>query len=310
MDYKDYYKILGVEKKATEDDIRRAYRKLARKYHPDVNPGDKQAEEHFKEINEAYEVLSDAERRRKYDQLGSSYSEWQRRGGAPGGFDWGQWASQGGTRVEYGDLNDLFEQGGFSDFFNAIFGSAAGPQTARAGGRGGVSVRGRDEEIEAEITLEEAFHGTQRVLEKDGQRIEIKIPAGACTGTKVRVAGKGGRGLGGGPAGNLYLVVKVQPHPTFEIEGTCLKCEASLPLYTAVLGGELKVPTLSGKVSLKIPPETQSGQTFRLRKQGMPDMRQPDKRGDLLVTVRVMIPQKLSARERKLFEELQKMREA
>jgi curved DNA-binding protein len=311
MEYKDYYKILGVDKKAAEADIRRAYRKLARKYHPDVNPGDKAAEERFKEINEAYEVLSDAERRRKYDQLGSSYSQWQRTGGAPGGFDWNQWATPGGVRVEYGDLNDLFGQGGFSDFFNAIFGGtgAAGPQ-ATAGRRGGMRVRGSNLEQEVEITLEEAFHGAQRVLEKDGRRLEVKIPPGAFTGAKVRIAGEGGGGMGGAPAGDLYLVVKVRPHSTYEVDGATLRCELPLPLYTAVLGGELTVPTLDGDVKLKIPPETQSGRTFRLRGRGMPNLRQPDVHGDLLVKVRVVIPLKLTARERKLFEELQQLREA
>ncbi len=307
MEYKDYYKILGVEKSATESDIKRAYRKLARKYHPDMNPGDKKAEERFKEINEAYEVLSDPERRRKYDMLGSSYSEWQRRGGAPGGFDWSQWTTPSGVRVEYGDLSDLFGQGGFSDFFNTIFGGMG--SRAQAAGRGGIRMRGQDMEQEVEITLEEAFRGTTRILQKDGRRLEVKIPPGASTGLKVRVAGEGGAGLGGGPAGDLYLVVRVLPHALFEVDGANLRCELPLPLYTAVLGGELTVPTLGGEVKLKIPPETQSGKTFRLRHQGLPHVRQPNERGDLLVKVRVMIPQKLSAAERKLFEELRRMRE-
>jgi curved DNA-binding protein len=308
MDYKDYYEVLGVDRQATEADIKRAYRKLARKCHPDVNPGDKAAEERFKLINEAYEVLSDAERRRKYDQLGSSYSEWQRRGGAPGGFDWSQWTAPGGVRVEYGDLGDLFGQGGFSDFFNTIFGGA-GAARPQASGRRGMHVAGRNVEQEVEITLEEAFHGTQRMLEKNGTRLEVKIPAGARTGTKVRIAGGGGGGMGGAPAGDLYLVVKVLPHPIFEVEGIHLHCELALPLYTAMLGGELKVPALGGEVTLKIPPETQSGQMFRLRDQGMPQLRSPNKHGDLLVKVRVMIPKKLSPPERELFEKLRQMRQ-
>lgn len=309
MEYKDYYKVLGVAKDASEADIKRAYRKLARKYHPDVNPGDKKAEERFKEINEAYEVLSDAERRRKYDQLGSSYAQWQQRGGAPGGFDWSQWTTPGGVHVEYGDLSDLFGQGGFSDFFNAIFGGMGAPSAAGAGRRANVQMRGRDVEQQVEITLEEAFHGTQRILEKDGRRLEVKIPAGAVTGTKVRIAGEGSAGLGGAPAGNLYLVVKVLPHSLFKVEGNDLRCELPVPLYTAVLGGEVTVPALGGPVKLKIPPETQAGKVFRLRNQGLPHLRQPNQRGDLLVQIRVMIPTRLTDRERKLFEQLKQMRE-
>lgn len=313
MEYKDYYKILGVNKNATEADIKRAYRKLARECHPDMNPGNEKAEERFKEVNEAYEVLSDAERRRKYDQLGSSYAQWQRGGGASGGFDWGQWAaSPGGVHVDYGNLNDLFGQGGFSDFFNSIFGgmaSQAGASAGQAGGRRSMNVRGRDVEHPVEITLEEAFQGTKRTLEKDGRRLEVKIPPGISTGKKVRVAGEGGGGLSGAPAGDLYLVIQVLPHSIFEVEETNLRCEVSVPLYTAILGGELAVPTLEGQVQLKIPPETQSGKTFRLRNQGMPHLSKPDRRGDLLVQVRVAIPQKLTARERELFEELRRLRE-
>ncbi len=316
MDYRDYYKILELDKTATEADIKRAYRRLARKHHPDVNAGDKKAEERFKEINEAYEVLSDPDRRSKYDKLGSRYHEWQRRGGTPGGFNWGQWATpgtQGGARVDYGDLSDLFGQGGFqggfSEFFNAIFGGmgSAGAQPAR---RRGVQRRGRDVEQEVEITLEEALQGTRRLLEKEGHRLEAKIPAGAAQGAKIRFAGEGGSGMGGASAGDLYLVVKFAPHPLFEADGSNLRCDLPLPLYTAVLGGELSIPTLDGQVNLKIPPETQSGQIFRLRNKGLPQLRQPDKRGDLLVKVQITIPQELTADERKLFKQLQELRKS
>jgi curved DNA-binding protein len=313
MEYQDYYKILGVDKKATEAQIKKAYRKLARQYHPDMNPGDKKAEEHFKQINEAYEVLSDPERRRKYDQLGADYQRYQRMGGDPRGFDWSQWTAggrPGGVRVEYGgNLDDLFGEGSFSDFFNSIFGGMGAGQDVfrRTGSRAAQGVRGQDYEQEVEITLEEAFAGTTRVLSKDGQRIEVKIPAGARTGTKVRLAGQGVSGMGG-PAGDLYLVVKVLPHQTFERDGDDLRCELPVDLYTAVLGGEAVVHALGGDVKLKIPPETQSGRTIRLASQGMPHLHDPKLRGDLLVKVRVTIPQHLSAREHELFQELDKLR--
>jgi curved DNA-binding protein len=319
MEYQDYYKTLGVEKKASEGQIKKAYRKLARKHHPDMNPGDKKAEERFKQINEAYEVLSDAERRRKYDQLGADYQRYQQTGGNPGGFDWSQWMAgsqrggqPGGVRVEYsGNLDDLFGGGGFSDFFSSIFGGAnagAGQDVfRRAGTRSAQGVRGQDFEQEIEITLEEAFAGTSRALSKDGQRIEVKIPAGARTGTKVRLAGQGTSGIGG-PAGDLFLVVKVMPHTVFERDGDDLRCELPVELYTAVLGGEVIVRTLGGDVKLKIPPETQSGRTIRLAGQGMPHLRESNTRGDLWVKVRVTIPQHLSEREQELFQELARLR--
>jgi curved DNA-binding protein len=317
MEYQDYYKTLGVEKNATGAQIKKAYRKLARELHPDMNPGNKRAEERFKQINEAYEVLSDPERRKKYDQLGASYQQYQRMGGDPRGFDWSQWAGGfggqpgGNVRVEYGDLGDLFGGGDFSDFFTSIFGGAgAGQDVFRRASRSASSqgVRGRDSEQEVEITLEEAFSGTSRILSRDGQRIEVKIPAGASTGTKVRLKGQGTSGIGG-PAGDLYLVVKVLPHDTFEREGDNLRCKLSVDLYTAVLGGEVIVHAPGGDIKLKIPPETQSGRTIRLAGQGMPHLRDAKTRSDLLVQVQVLIPQKLTERERELFRELAKLRQ-
>jgi curved DNA-binding protein len=315
MEYQDYYKTLGVDKNATGAQIKKAYRKLARQYHPDMNPGDKKAEEHFKQINEAYEVLSDPERRRKYNQLGASYQQYQHMGGDPQGFDWSQWVGgfgqPGGARVEYqGNLEDLFGEGGFSDFFSSIFGGMGAGQDAsrRAGRRVTQSVRGQDYEQEVEITLEEAFAGASRILSKDGQRIEVKIPPGARTGTKVRLAGQGTSGLGG-PSGDLYLVVKVLPHPTFERDEDDLRCELPVDLYTAVLGGEAVVHTLGGEVKLKIPPETQAGRIIRLAGQGMPRLRDSQTRGDLLVKVRVTIPQTLTEPERELFRQLAALRD-
>ena len=311
MEYKDYYKILGVDKNADEKEIKRAYRKLAREYHPDVNPDNKQAEARFKEANEAYEVLGDPEKRQKYDRLGANWNAYQGAGRDPSGFDWSQWttAGPGGPRVnvQYGDINEMFGQGGFSDFFQSIFGGQYGGSGAPFG-RGGQyqprPARGQDLEHPVEITLEEAFHGTQRVLSMDNRRIEVKIPAGVRSGSKVRVAGEGYPGAAGGSAGDLFLVVQVLPHPAFERKGDDLQTDAPISLYTAVLGGEVLVTTLTGKATLSIPAGTQPGQIFRLRGQGMPNLREPDKRGNLLVKVQVRLPRQLSDQERQLFQEL------
>ena len=318
MEYKDYYRILGVSRDADEKEIKRAYRRLARKYHPDVNPGDKEAEERFKEINEAYEVLSDPEKRKKYDRLGADWQRWQRMGGDPRGFDWSQWMSGtpwgGHVHVEYADLSDLDElfgsQSPFSDFFRFIFGGVGreprGEWFSRVQHR---PRRGQDIEQPVEITLEEAFHGTQRILQVDGRRLEVKIPPGVKTGSKVRIAGEGGKGTDGGARGDLFLKVRVRPHNVFERQGDDLYCEVPVDLYTAVLGGEVRVPNLDGKpVMLRIPAGTQGGRTFRLRGLGMPKLRQPQQRGDLYAKVRVVVPQSLSPREKELFEELARLR--
>lgn len=297
MDYKDYYKILGVPKAASASDIKRAYRKLARDNHPDRHPGDKKAEDRLKDINEAYEVLGDPEKRRKYDQLGARYQEWQRMGGDPRGFNWGQ----GGVRME--DLDDLFGNGGFSDFFNNIFGGGS----AR-GRRAGARIRGQDIEQNVEVSLEEAYRGARLTFQKNGKSLEVKIPAGVKTGSKVRVAGEGGAGVGDAPSGDLYVVITVRPHDRFKRDNDDLILEMPIDLYTAVLGGEVRVPTLDGTLSLKIPPETQDGRTFKLRGQGMPHLRDPQARGDLLVKVHVRIPQNLSPDEKKLFKELAQLR--
>ena len=321
MEYKDYYQILGVDRNASDKDIKRAYRRLARQLHPDVNPGDKQAEEKFKEINEAHEVLSDREKRTKYDQLGANWQQWQRTGRDPGQFDWSQWSTgaPGGVRFEWdGDLGNIFGGAGadmFSDFFRSLFGGMGGAGRTRATDdlfrrtTSRRTTRGQDVEAPVEITLEEAFHGATRVLEQGGRRIQVKIPPGARTGSKVRIAGKGGPGYGGGPTGDLYLNITVKPHPVLKREEDNLRCEVDVDLYTAVLGGQARISTLNGDVSLKIPPGTNGGKTFRLRGKGMPNPRNPKQRGDLLATVQVQVPQKLSPRERELFEELARLRD-
>ena len=301
MEYKDYYKILGVERNATAEDIKKAFRKLALKYHPDRNKGNKEAEEKFKDINEANEVLSDPTKRARYDQLGASYSDWQARGGNQGNFNWNDWTSAtrgGATQVDMGDLNDLFG-GGFSDFFSSIFGGM--PSTATTSRRTSHPRQRQNYEQPIQITLDEAYRGTTRMFQIEQRRIEVKIPAGAATGTKVRVAG-------GGPGGNsdLFLVVEVLPDSRYSLNAQDLNTEIKIDLYTAVLGGSVKVSTLSGDVTLTIPAGTQPGQMIRLAGKGMPALRQPNTFGNLLVKIKVEIPKNLSASQRELFEKLRK----
>ncbi len=318
MDYKDYYKILGVAKGADEKEIKKAYRKLARQYHPDVNPNNREAEAKFKEINEAYEVLSDPEKRRKYDEMGQSYQRWQQAGGQPGGFNWNVWvaASQAagargqqatGQRVTYEDLSDMWGgSAGFSDFFQQIFGDM-GRGTAEAGPRTRAAA-GRDLEQPVDVTLEEAFEGAERLLEVDGRRLEVKIPPGVKTGSRVRVAGEGMPGTRGGARGDIYLVVNVLPSKDFERRGDDLYTEAPVDMFVALLGGEVHVPTLRGTMALRIPAGTQAGRSFRLAGQGMPRLRAPHERGDLYVKVQVRLPEKLSDRERELVRQWAQLR--
>jgi curved DNA-binding protein len=300
MDYKDYYQILGVSRNANADEIRKAYRKLAMQYHPDRNPDDKQAEERFKEINEAYQVLNDPQKRAHYDRVGSAYSNWQQRGGQ-GGFDWGRWAggAPGGTRVEYSDLNDLFgsEGGGlFSEFFRTIFGGgmgSTGPTTSRAAPA---------YQQQVEISLEDAFNGTTLQLQTDGKRKQVKIPAGVRTGSKVRVAGSGPNGT------DLYLLVHVKEHKDFERKGNDLHTSAKVNVFTAILGGEAEVETMTGKVKLTIPAGTQPEQVFRVAGRGMPQLKSPNTKGDLFVRLKVEIPRHLSSKQRELLEEASKIK--
>jgi curved DNA-binding protein len=303
MQYKDYYQILGVDKKATTDEIKRAYRKLAMKYHPDRNPGNKGAEEKFKEINEAQEVLSDPKKRERYDQLGSSYHDWQQRGGSDGSFRWEDWttaAGSGGTRVNMNDLGDIFEEMGFSDFFNSIFGGMGGMGTDRR-----TQTRSSQPlvvEQPVSISFLESYLGTQRLFQVGNNKIEVKIPAGAKTGTKVRVAGAGPQQ--GSRKSDLYLVIDVKPDSRFERQGDDLQTEVEIDLTTAVLGGEVTVATPNRGVLLMIPAGTQPGQVFRLGGKGMPVLRQPGLSGNLMVKVKVHIPKNLSREQRRLFEQL------
>ena len=295
MDYKDYYKILGVDRKASDDDIRKAYRKLAKQYHPDYNPNNKGAEEKFKEINEAYEVLSDSKKRSHYDRLGSDYSQWQRRGG-PGNFNWDQYGGfPGGQRVNMEDLNDLFGGGGgFSDFFQTIFGMGGARPSARS------QPQGYQQELD--ITLEEAYKGTTRLIESSGKQKKVRIPGGVRTGSKVRVAGAGPNGL------DLYLIVQVKEDNRFERRGNDLHTSASVDAFTAILGGEADVETFEGRIKLNIPAGTQPEQVFRLAGRGMPHVRNPKDKGDLFVKVKVQIPKYLSPKQRELLEDASKIK--
>ncbi len=295
MEFKDYYAVLGVQPDADDQTIKTAYRKLARQFHPDVNPGDKQAEERFKEISEAYEALSDPEKRRQYETLRQQYQQWQQQGGRRD-FNWQDWQATPGERVyartvSPEDLEDLFgTDSPFSDFFGTTFGR---------GGRGRAPrpQRGRDADVPVEITLEEAFNGTSRALEIDGRRIEARIPPGVRTGSRIRLAGQGEPGSGGASAGDLYMAIEVLPHPQFEREGDDLHVEVPVDIFTAAVGGEVRVPALDRAATLKIPPRTQAGKTFRLRGKGMPRLERPTERGDLYARARLVLPEPLGEDE-------------
>jgi curved DNA-binding protein len=336
MDYKDYYKTLGVKKNASADDIKKAYRKLARKYHPDVNQGDKAAEEKFKDINEAYEVLSDEEKRGKYDRFGSEWQQYSRAGGRPEDFNWGAWGAgqPGGAQyrtVSPEEFEQMFGRGGgsgFSDFFETLFGAMgaqrAGSSRTRTGfggsytsdddlfgsiGRGATAPPLLDQEHPIQITLEEAFHGTTRALQwENGKRVDARIPRGVRTGSRVRLSGQGG--ATDGRAGDLYLKVEVLPHELYERDGDDLRLTLPVDLFTALLGGKISVPTLDKSVNLTIPEGTRNGKVFRLRNLGMPKLRQPDERGDLYVTVTVELPARLTAEEKEVVQQWQAIRSA
>ncbi|MFN0070672.1 MAG: DnaJ C-terminal domain-containing protein [Chloroflexota bacterium] len=314
VEFRDYYEVLGIPRSADEKAIRAAYRQLARKYHPDVNPGDNSAESKFKEINEAYEVLSDPEKRSKYDELGArwkDYDAWQRARQAAGkpGASPGDWSdlfraqeSTGHSRsyaTNAEDLQDLFgTDAPYSDFFETFF--VGGRQSARPH-------RGLDLEAQVEIDFSEAVSGATRIIDiprpgGGSRRIEARIPPGVDDGTRIRLAGQGEPGNNGGPSGDLYLVTRVKPSPIFSRIGDQLRLITHAPLTRMLLGGEIEVHTPTGRVALKLPPGTTDGQTFRLRGQGMPKMAAPQSRGDLEVEVHVTLPLKLTAEQRRLIE--------
>jgi curved DNA-binding protein len=299
---KDYYEVLGVGKDASEKEIKQAFRKLAKKLHPDTNPDNPQAEAKFKEINEAYEVLGDKEKREKYDRFGSAY---QQVGGVPNG-------TQYYSNADMGDMGDIFES-----IFGGLGGSGRASRgrtrtTERSGGGfpgfGGFDVggaeAGRDIEQTVSISLQEAYTGTTRLITKGDRTVRVNIPAGAATGTKVRLAGEGEAGYGGGPAGDLFLIVQVETDPQFERKGDDLYTDIKVDMFTALLGGTVEVPTLGRPLNLKIPAGMQSGRRLRLTGKGMPKLRQKDQYGDLYARVLITVPEHLNDEQRRLVEEL------
>ncbi len=285
---KNYYDTLGVKKDATDKEIKQAFRKLAKKYHPDANQDDPAAEAKFKEINEAYEALSDPDKRKLYDQFGTTRPE---QAYSPYG---------NGGRV-YTNVDDV----DFSSIFDQFFGGGGMGGFGRSGrGTYAQQSAGRDIEQEVSISLREAYSGAQRIISKDGRRLKANIPAGATTGTRVRLSGEGERGLGGGPAGDLFLIVRVEPDEQFKREGDNLTVEAKLDMFTAILGGEVEVPTLDRPVKLKIPAGTQSGRTFRLKGKGMPKLRSKGEFGDLHARMMITVPSNLTDEQRALIEQL------
>jgi curved DNA-binding protein len=333
MEYKDYYKTLGVDKNASKDEIKKAYRKLARKYHPDVNPNDSEAAKKFSDISEAQEVLTDEEKRKKYDQLGADWQRYQSAGGS-GDFDWSRYAaggaSPGGGQSYYysGDWEDIFggTGGGFSDFFRNIFGGFGGGtsgeafsgspfgggSTRRASGGGfggaGFAFQGRDLSAELTISLEEAYTGCMRVIDVGGKKMRITLDPGIKDGQTIKLKGKGGAGAQGGPAGDLYITLRVPLHPDYRREGNDLFREVPVSVYTAMLGGSLDVQSLGGKLKLKVPPETQSGTTFRLKGRGFPVYGKKGHFGDLYVKVSIQVPKNLRQEEQDLIRQLAAMR--
>ena len=309
MAYIDYYKILGVDKNASQDDVKKAFRKLARKYHPDLNPNDPSAKDKFQEINEANEVLSDPEKRKKYDEYGEHWKHAdefeaqkkarQHAGAGGGGFsgfggDGGSyWYSSDGEGFSGGDA------GGFSDFFESMFGHRGG------GGRGGSGFRGQDFNAELHLSLRDAAQTHKQVLNVNGKQVRITIPAGVADGQVIKLKGYGGEGVNGGPAGDLYITFRIAEDPVFKRLGDDLYVDVEVDLYTAVLGGEKVVDTLEGKVKLKIKPETQNGTKVRLKGKGFPIYKKERQFGDLIVTYSVKIPTSLTDRQKELFRELQ-----
>lgn len=307
MTYKDYYKVLGVGETATSEDIKKAYRRLAFKYHPDQTKGDRAAEEEFKDINEANEVLSDPEKRKKYDKLGADWKHYQEAGAQSGGFDWSKYASDRGgqgQRMRPEEFDAMFAEGGTGDIFELLF----GPRNGQRRRRRSTALKGEDLEAETTLSLEEAYHGTTRLLQLDDQTIRVTIKPGAADQQVLRIAGKGGAGLSGGPNGDLYLTIKIAPHPEFQRKGNDLHCDFPVELYTAVLGGKAQVRTLKGRVRVDIPKETPNGTVLKLRGLGMPIHGRKNEFGNLFVKIDLQMPGHLSEQEIDLFGKLAALR--
>jgi len=312
MEFKDYYKILGVEKSATKEEISKAFRKLALKYHPDKNPDDKAAEEKFKEITEAHEVLSDPEKRSKYDKLGANWNQYQSSGGGFEDFfsQFGGRRGGGGTTFEYSnDFGDIFGgSSGFSDFFESLFGQRGG-RGPDFFGKQRTAERGQDYEATLYVSLEEAYGGTSKEVLINGKKLRIKINPGTKDGDKLRLKDQGGSSRTGHESGDLYLTIKITKHPFYEVDGDDLYYDLVIDLYTAVLGGKEKVKLINGKtINLNIPKGTENGSLFRIGKFGLKKSGVGDERGDLFVRIKIEIPKNLSKKELELFKELSKLR--
>jgi len=325
MDFKDYYEILGVSPQADKKEIKKVYQTLAKKYHPDKNPGNKEAEEKFKEINEAYHAIADPAKRKKYDDLRSDYQQWKNRGGAGSGrdsFDWSAWQGSPGQAGGYSrtmtpeEFSEMFGDrgfsagggtGGFSDFFSTIFGMGQDSGFGSGGYYSNVASpprAGRDIQGEITVSLEEAYQGAKKLMDIGSKRIEATIPKGIKDNNKIRLAGQGQAGARGAKAGDLFLTVKVSPHPHFVRDGDDLRTNVDIDFYTAVLGGEARVKTLAGEILLKIPPKTQTGRSFRLKDKGMPVMNQLGKYGDLYAKISIVLPSEISDKEIDTLKEL------
>jgi len=307
MEFKDYYNILGVDKTASDEEIRKAYRKLAKKYHPDKNPNDSTAEAKFKEVSEAYEVLSDPEKRKKYDMLGSNWKHYQNAGWT--GDDWFKDFTQQGTGFRFsGSFDDLFGNiGGFSDFFESFFGNSRRERSSAS--FTDIPQKGRDYEAVLNITLEEAHKGTEKKITVNGKTLKVKIDPGIESGKKLRLKNQGGEGINGGSKGDLYLKIQIEKHPLFEREGDDLYYNLNIDLYTAILGGKKEITTLDGKkINIIIPKETENGKVLKIKGMGM-NKYSFFGRGDLYVKIFVSLPKNLSYEEIKLFEKLKSLRD-
>jgi curved DNA-binding protein len=307
MNYKDYYGVLGVSKEATAEEIKKAYRKLALKYHPDKIKADKTVGEKFKEINEANQVLSDPEKRKKYDQFGEDWKNYENGGAQQGGFDWSKYTGGGGAqkqRMNADEFESMFSSGEDIDLFELLFGARGG----RRQGRRSAVFKGNDLNAETTVSLEEAYLGSTRLIQLDGQTIRVTIPLGIADEQVLRIAAKGMDGINGGPKGDLYLTVKVAQHPEFHRKGNDLHCDLSVELYSAILGGKALVKTLKGSVKVDIPKETPNHKVLRLRGLGMPVFCRKNTFGDLLVTVDITLPENLTKQETDLFEKLAEVR--
>lgn len=296
MDFIDYYKVLGVEKNATQEEIKKAYRNLARKLHPDLNPNDQGAHKKFQQINEANEVLSDLEKRKKYDQYGKDWQHSEQFEQARQS----QHRSQGFGRETFtGD----FEEGDFSDFFTSLFGNMGGGGSRQRQAK----FRGEDYRAELQLNLTDVYKTHQQVLTVNEKNIRITIPAGVENGQKIKITGHGGPGINGGPNGDLYITFHIMNNTKFKRDGNDLHTSIDIDVYTAVLGGEITVDTLDGKVKLKVKPETQNGTKIKLKGKGFPVYRSEGERGDLIITFQIKIPVHLTQKQKELFEELLKL---